>query len=487
MSGVSELLPRRPGKIFAVHANFRSRARQRGRDPKYPTYFLKPVTSLAASGDPVVRPPGFELLTCEGEITLVIGKEARNVTVEEGWEHVGWVTAANDVGAHDIRYADVGSNLKSKGADGYTPVGPALIDARQIDWRDLRLQTWLNGVEIQNAAVADDLIFGFDFLVADLSRYFTLEEGDLILTGTPAGATAVEPGDLVEIEVSAGPATTGRLQCPIVQGEEVLPPIGALPKVDDATREFALGIPPAPPGGHVGEDVLDGLRGVATATLSAQLRRRGLDHVAMDGLRSTHPELKLVGRARTLRYLPFREDLFAERGGGMNAQKQAVEQVQPGEVLVIDARRETGAGTIGDVLALRVKQRGGAGIVTDGALRDSETIAALEMPTYHAATHPAVLGHLHVPWETGVAVACAGVLVQPGDIVVGDADGVVVVPPALAAEVLADAVEQERQERFIAERVAEGESVDGLFPLGEEWRPTYEQWCAEQEQKVTNR
>ena len=483
MAGAIDLLPRRPGKIFAVHANFRSRARQRGRDPKYPTYFLKPSTSLAASGDPVVRPHGFELLTCEGEITLVIGRTARDVTVEQGWDHVGWVTAANDVGAHDIRYADVGSNLKSKGADGYTPVGPALIDARTIDWKELRLQTWLNGVEIQNAAVADDLIFGFDFIVADLSRYLTLEEGDLILTGTPAGATSVEPGDLVEVEVSAGSATTGRLQCPIVQGKQGLEPIGALPRVDDATREFALGIPPAPPGGHVDQEVIEGLRGVATATLSAQLRRRGHDDLAMTGLRSTRPELKLVGRARTLRYLPFREDLFAERGGGMNAQKQAVELVQPGEVLVIDARREPGAGTIGDVLALRVKERGGAGIVTDGALRDSATIASLEMPTFHAATHPAVLGHLHVPWETGTAVACAGVLVQPGDIVVGDEDGVVVVPPSLAAEVLADAVEQERQERFIAERVRDGESVDGLFPLGEKWRPAYEQWCAEREKR----
>ncbi len=479
MTAVSDLLPRRPGKIIAVHANFRSRARQRGRDPKYPSYFLKPSSSLGSSGDPVVRPPGFELLAFEGEITLVIGKDARNVTVEEGWDHVGWVTAGNDFGAHDIRYADMGSNTRSKGADGYTPVGPSLLDAREIDWRELRLQAWVNGVEVQNAAVQDDLIFGFDFLVADLSRFLTLEVGDLILSGTPAGATVVEPGDLVEIEVSAGSARAGRLQSPVVQGEGELAPIGAMPRVDEATRAFALGVPPGPPGGDVDPRVLEGLRSVATATLSAQLRQRGLDNVAMEGLRSTRPGTRMVGRARTLRYLPFREDLFAERGGGMNAQKQAVEQVAPGDVLVIDARGVAGAGTIGDVLAQRVEQRGGAGIVTDGALRDSAVIASLDMPTYFAATHPAVLGHRHVPWETGTAVACAGVLVQPGDIVVGDEDGVVVVPPELAPEVLADAVEQERQERFISERVAEGEAIDGLFPLGDAWRPAYERWCAE--------
>jgi regulator of RNase E activity RraA len=162
----------------------------------------------------------------------------------------------------------------------------------------------------------------------------------------------------------------------------------------------------------------------------------------------------------------------------MNAQKQAVEQVLPGEVLVIDARGEHAAGTIGDVLALRVQERGGAGVVTDGALRDSATIAALEMPTYYAATHPAVLGRKHVPWETGTAIACAGVLVRPGDVLVGDADGVVVVPPELAAEVAADSAEQELEEQFIAEKVREGESVDGLFPLGERWRPAFEEWKA---------
>ena len=118
---------------------------------------------------------------------------------------------------------------------------------------------------------------------------------------------------------------------------------------------------------------------------------------------------------------------------------------------------DTTAGTIGDILALRAQVRGAAGIVTDGAIRDSAALARLEIPAYHAAVHPAVLGRRHVPWETQVAVACAGVTIQPGDIIVGDADGVVVLPPALAAEVLADAQEQERQEEFIAGRVHRGD------------------------------
>ena len=146
----------------------------------------------------------------------------------------------------------------------------------------------------------------------------------------------------------------------------------------------------------------------------------------------------MAGYARTVRYLPLREDLPAMYAG-MNAQKRAIEEILPGEVLVIEARGDPTAGTIGDILALRAQVRGAAGIVTDGAIRDSAALARLEIPTYHAAVHPAVLGRRHVPWESGVAVACAGVTIQPGDILVGDADGVVVLPPAIAAEVLAGA------------------------------------------------
>jgi regulator of RNase E activity RraA len=143
----------------------------------------------------------------------------------------------------------------------------------------------------------------------------------------------------------------------------------------------------------------------------------------------------------------------------------------------MDARRDASAGTLGDILALRALKRGAAGVVTDGGLRDSEPVAALDLPVYHAGAHPSVLGRRHVPWDSGVPIACGGALVQPGDLLVGDADGVVVVPPELAEELIADCREQERQERFITERVAAGESVDGLYPLGPKWRDRYENWC----------
>jgi regulator of RNase E activity RraA len=186
----------------------------------------------------------------------------------------------------------------------------------------------------------------------------------------------------------------------------------------------------------------------------------------------------MVGVAHTLRYLPLREDLFERYGNGMNAQKRAIEQLRPGQVLVMDARRDASAGTLGDILALRALRRGAAGVVTDGALRDSAAVAALDMPVFHGGAHPAVMGRRHVPWDTGVPIACGGALVQPGDLLVGDADGVVVVPPGLAHELIADGVEQESQERFITEQVMAGHSIDGLYPLGPDWREPYEQWRA---------
>jgi regulator of RNase E activity RraA/2-keto-4-pentenoate hydratase/2-oxohepta-3-ene-1,7-dioic acid hydratase in catechol pathway len=468
-------LDRVPGKVVAVHVSYRSRAAERGTMPAWPSYFLKPSSSLAQSGDPVARPPGCELLAFEGEVALVIGTRARRVSRAQGWDHVAWITAANDFGVYDLRYADKGSNLRSKGIDGFTPVGPRLIDARTVDVAALHLRTWVNGELAQDARPAQDMLFAFGDLVADLSRLVTLEPGDVILTGTPTGSTVVQPGDVVEVEVGAGEQSSGRLRSPIVEAGYRLDPPGAMPRADDADRSAAHG---AAHRAGVTPATLAGLREVSTATLAALLRKRGLNGLTPDGLRSTRPGARMAGYARTVRYLPLREDLSAAYGGGMNAQKRAVEAIRPGEVLVIEARGDPAAGTIGDILALRAQVRGAAGIVTDGAIRDSAALAGLEIPVYHAAVHPAVLGRRHVPWDTDVTVACAGVTIQPGDIVVGDADGVVVLPPALAAEVLAEAREQERQEEFIASRVAQGESIEGLFPLTAPRRPAYEAWLA---------
>jgi regulator of RNase E activity RraA len=192
------------------------------------------------------------------------------------------------------------------------------------------------------------------------------------------------------------------------------------------------------------EDTRAALNRVSTATLTAQLARRGITRTYLRGLASTRPDLRLLGRAVTLRLAPLREDVA--RSSDENLHRAAVESIQPGDVLVIEARGELRAATLGDLLAARVLALGGAGVVTDGCIRDGAAIAALDLPVYHAGHNATQLWLMHHPIAVGVPVACADVLIIPGDVVVGDADGVMVVPASLAAEVADDALEQEARE-----------------------------------------
>ncbi|MQA95592.1 MAG: fumarylacetoacetate hydrolase family protein [Streptosporangiales bacterium] len=473
-------LPGRPGKIIAVHVSHESRAAQRGRRPAAPSYFLKPSSSLGASGDAVERPEGTELLAFEGEIALVIGSPARGVSPAEAWSHVAWVTASNDWGLYDLRANDKGANVRNKGRDGYTPVGPELIDARTVDPAALRVRTWLNGELVQEGETSG-LLFPFAQIIADLSQHLTLETGDVILTGTPAGASVATPGDVVEVEVDApGGPSSGRLTSRVVDGPGGFDPaVGSLPSVDDLQREEAWGSReaaglPAATASVLSPELRDKLLEAPVAGLSQQLRKRGLDNVTIDGVHAARPGTKLVGVAKTLRFVPNREDLFRSHGGGYNAQKRTFDAVREGEVIVIEARGERGSGTLGDVLALRALARGAAGIVTDGGVRDHATVAGIGLPVFSQGPHPAVLGRRHVPWDTDLAIACGGATVQPGDIIVGDDDGVIVIPPAIAEEVADAALAQEGEDGWIAEQVAAGHPVDGLFPMNAEWRAKYE-------------
>lgn len=471
-------LGQRPGKIVAVHLSYASRAEQRGRRPAHPSYFLKPSSSVAASGGTVERPAGTELLAFEGEIALVIGTEARRVPLADAWRHVGWVTAANDLGVYDLRANDKGSNVRSKGGDGFTPIGPSLLDAAALDPAALRVRTWVNGRLVQDDTTAG-LLFPLAQVVADLSQHMTLEVGDVVLTGTPAGSSVVGPGDVVEVEVDSPAAgvATGRLVTTVTAGSTPFDPaLGSTPAVDDRQREEAWGSREAAglPAPGLDPALRAKLEAAPTAGLSAQLRKRGLDNVVLDGVAPLRPGARLVGTARTLRFVPNREDLFASHGGGYNAQKRCFDAVGKGEVIVIEARGETGSGTLGDVLALRARARGAAGVVTDGGVRDSEAVAGI-LPVFAAGRHPAVLGRRHVPWDTDVTISCGGATVQPGDILVGDDDGVVVVPPSLAEEVADAALAQEEEDAWIAEQVAAGAPVDGLFPMNAQWRARFEQ------------
>ncbi|WP_350270612.1 fumarylacetoacetate hydrolase family protein [Brevibacterium sp. CBA3109] len=485
-------VPVRPGKIVAVHVAYESRSAQRGKRPSQPSYFLKATSSLAASGDTIERPAGTSLLAFEGEIAVVIGTTARSVSPAEAWAFVEGVTASNDFGLYDIKTADKGSNLRSKSRDGYTPLGPSIIPASEADPQSLRIRTWVNGeVKQDDGTSAAQLIFPLTQIVADLSQHMTLEPGDVILTGTPAGSTVVAPGDMVEVEVTATSASTGselssgRLVTNVVEGPgDFDPNLGSMPAVDEALQVDAWGSREA--AGLAPEETLTGvlsqelrakLAEAPTAGLSAQLRARGLNNVVIEGVCALVPGTKIVGTAKTLRFVPNREDLFKSHGGGYNAQKRAFDSLQSGEVVVIEARGESGSGTLGDVLALRAKAQGATGVITDGGVRDSAEVAGI-LPVFSTSKNPAVLGRKHVPWESDVAVACGNATVLPGDVIVGDDDGVIVIPRDLVEEVVDAALAKEIEDGWVAEQVAAGNPIESLFPPKGEWKDKFDAWKA---------
>ncbi|HEY1530690.1 MAG TPA: fumarylacetoacetate hydrolase family protein [Galbitalea sp.] len=477
-------LPLNPRKIIGVHLNYPSRAAQRGRTPAFPGYFFKPASSVSASGAPIERPAGTELLAFEGEIAILIGTTLRHGDPSTAWSAVSGVTAANDFGVYDLRLSDKGSNVRSKGGDGFTPLGPTIIPAAEVDPAALRIRTWVNGELVQDDTTAN-LLFPFAVLVADLSQQLTLEPGDVILTGTPAGASVVRPGDVVEVEVDAptakGSPSSGRLVTRVVEGTTPIPEFSAPPKITDEQRADAWGSAESAglaPAFQLTDELKAKINSVGTATLSAQLRKAGYNNVSIDGLHSTKPGQRMVGCARTLRFVPNREDLFEKFGGGYNAQKRAFDTLGVDDVLVIEARGERGTGTVGDILGMRAQVRGAAGIVTDGGVRDLDAMTALDIPTWHAGAHPAVLGRRHVPWDTDLTVACGGATVQPGDVLIGDSDGVLVIPPFLVERIVDGAIEQELEETFIAERIAAGDGVETLYPMNAEWKERFTAWRA---------
>lgn len=222
------------------------------------------------------------------------------------------------------------------------------------------------------------------------------------------------------------------------------------------------------------------LRGVGVGTLAVQLRKRGFDTAVIEGVRPLTPGTTLVGTARTLRYVPRRKDLAAALGGGHNHQKQAINTLRAGDVLVMEARGCTEAGTFGDILALRALQCGAAGVITDGANRDSADIRALGLPVFSAGSHPLVPGHRLIPLDHDQIITCGGATVCVGDVIVGDDDGVLVIPRSEVDDVLAEAEAHEHKERFAIAELKRGEDLEGLWPLtAQRWKDRYAQWLAD--------
>ncbi len=230
-------------------------------------------------------------------------------------------------------------------------------------------------------------------------------------------------------------------------------------------------------------DVLANFKTTSTATVSGRLFRRGFRNVLLAGVLPLGDyDGPLVGPAYTLRYIPAREDLdgFGAKPDANEVQRAAFEETPPGHVLVMDCREDTRAACCGDILVTRLMVRGGAGIVTDGGVRDSAMIAQMPIPVFCAAPSPPVNRVVHHALEHGRPIACGGVAVYPGDIVVGDADGVVIVPRAIAAEIAREAVEQDAMEVWLAERVRKGAPLAGTFPPSESTIAEYKAWRAQQ-------
>jgi 5-oxopent-3-ene-1,2,5-tricarboxylate decarboxylase/2-hydroxyhepta-2,4-diene-1,7-dioate isomerase len=233
------LAPVDPTKILAVHLSYRSRIEEyKARVPRAPSYFTKPPSTLNGHRGEVRRPAGTRFLNYEGELAVVVARRMKGVTESDALDYVAGYACANDVGLHDFRHADRGSMLRVKGQDGFLPLGPELVPAAEFDPAAFTLRTFLNG-EVAQETTADDLIFPVAYQLADLCRLITLEPGDVLLTGTPANSRPMEPGDVVEVEISG----LGRLSSTIVDWDVDLSGPGEQPAVTADTIHVALAVP----------------------------------------------------------------------------------------------------------------------------------------------------------------------------------------------------------------------------------------------------
>lgn len=227
------------------------------------------------------------------------------------------------------------------------------------------------------------------------------------------------------------------------------------------------------------------LEQVTTATLTTILLKKGLRNVWIRGAAPLRPgQPRIVGPAFTLRFVPAREDLATPASWGSPiSTRAAIEDMPEGCVCVIDAMGVTDAGVFGDILCARMAKRKVAALVTDGVVRDLSGVLATGLPVWcrGAAAPPSVAGLTFVGWNE--TIGCGGVAIIPGDTIVIDDDGAVVIPQALLAEVVAEAPAQERMEGWIVDQVEQGAILPGLYPMNDATRAKYDSWLADKSDK----
>ncbi|MFN0038478.1 MAG: ribonuclease activity regulator RraA [Burkholderiales bacterium] len=220
-----------------------------------------------------------------------------------------------------------------------------------------------------------------------------------------------------------------------------------------------------------------------TASLTAQLIKRGFRTRAIANIAPVNPATqRIFGPAYTLRYIPMREDLGigAAMADPNNPQRKAIEVTPAGHVLIADTHGMDVSGTFGDILVARLRVRGVAGIVSDGPMRDIAEIRKMDLPVFARgnAAPPSYASMIAV--DAQVPIACGGVAVFPGDMIIGDPDGIVILPAAIAEEVAHDAFEQDRIEAYIRQRIENGDSIVGVYPPNEKTQAEYRTWLSTQ-------
>lgn len=228
------------------------------------------------------------------------------------------------------------------------------------------------------------------------------------------------------------------------------------------------------------KDIIDALKEIGTATVAGTLGHSGFKNPHMVGPVTQSRGKSIVGPAVTLQFLPQRPDLFSEgeyADPETQLHRHVLYQVEEGDVVVVDARGDMSSGVFGDMMSTYFKGRGGAGIVIDGCMRDRPNVEKLDLalwlrgwtPNYHVQTSI-------FPNAVNVPIACGGVTVVPGDIIMADDDGVIVLPPSMAEKVIEDAQHHHEWEVFSREKLMQGAPLQRYYPLHEDAYPEYEEW-----------
>ena len=240
-STLPHLPPVNPSKIIAVHISYSSRSFETRNKPKpteTPTYFTKPPTSLNGHGGQILKPADCTYLNYEGEYAVVIGRTCRNVTPDEAWDFIEGFCPALDMGLQDFRDTDQGSMLRVKGADTLLPIGPGIV--RGVNLFEQTLRTYVNGRVVQEAHIGDETIWGPHYIIADIARHITLMPGDVILMGTPCHSRSVDPGQVVECEVT-GLGRVGGTVTAVAAPRAAALGVGHAPTDSPEVRRVALG------------------------------------------------------------------------------------------------------------------------------------------------------------------------------------------------------------------------------------------------------